>query len=106
MEKLRDTDALQYLPIIVLTAKVDDESKERALQANVDCLLTKPIADEELILRVRHLVALKRTPSNNLSSSDMNKSEDSCILLPELSSEKDMAFYLNFISVLEKKLSR
>jgi signal transduction histidine kinase/DNA-binding NarL/FixJ family response regulator len=102
VEKLRDTDALQYLPIIVLTAKVDDESKERALQANVDCLLTKPIADEELILRVRHLVALKRTPSNNLSSSDMNKSEDSCILLPELSSEKDMAFYLNFISVLEK----
>ncbi|MBZ2160526.1 hybrid sensor histidine kinase/response regulator transcription factor [Alteromonas stellipolaris] len=101
VEKLRDTDALNYLPIIVLTAKVDDESKERALQANVDCLLTKPIADEELMLRVRHLVALKRAPSNNLSSSDMNKSEDSCILLPELLSEKDMAFYLNFISVLE-----
>lgn len=102
VEKLRDTDALNYLPIIVLTAKVDDESKERALQANVDCLLTKPIADEELMLRVRHLVALKRAPSNNLSSSDMNKSKDSCILLPELLSEKDMAFYLNFISVLEK----
>jgi len=102
VEKLRQTDVLKYLPVIVLTAKVDDESKERALQANVDCLLTKPIADEELMLRVRHLVALKRAPSDNLSSPEMSESEDSCILLPELLSEKDMAFYLNFIAVLEK----
>jgi YesN/AraC family two-component response regulator len=102
VEKLRETDVLKYLPVIVLTAKVDDESKERALQANVDCLLTKPIADEELMLRVKYLVALKRAPSDNISSPPMNESQDSCISLPELLSEKDMAFYLNFIAVLEK----
>ncbi|MDO6567755.1 response regulator [Alteromonas sp. 1_MG-2023] len=102
VKKMRDIDELKYIPIIVLTAKVDDESKAKVLEANVECMLTKPIADEELAMRVKHLVAMRRVSPQEPPLVDINNAEESCILLPELSSEKDMSFYLSFVTVLEK----
>lgn len=103
--KLQQSSYLQRIPVIVLTANVDEKSKERVLSTNVSALLTKPVTDNELELRVKHLVSIGDIAVSNKDEEGLEKSVNSFIALPELTTEKDMAFYLNFISVLENNYS-
>lgn len=103
--KLQQSSYLQRIPVIVLTANVDEKSKERVLSTNVSALLTKPVTDNELELRVKHLVSIGDIALSNKDEEGLEKSVNSFIALPELTTEKDMAFYLNFISVLENNYS-
>jgi putative two-component system response regulator len=49
-------DAAGYLPILVLTADVTDESRRRALASGARDFLTKPIDPIEVILRTQNLL--------------------------------------------------
>ena len=59
--ELRAHPELGGIPIIVLTAKADDELRVRLLREGAQDFLTKPFASEELRARVANLVMLKRT---------------------------------------------
>jgi len=57
MEALHpQVDAAGYLPILVLTADVTEESRRRALDAGARDFLTKPIDNIEVILRTKNLL--------------------------------------------------
>jgi len=57
MEAIRPlVDAAGYLPILVLTADVTEESRRRALASGARDFLTKPIDSIEVILRTRNLL--------------------------------------------------
>jgi signal transduction histidine kinase len=58
---LRASPELESIPIVVLTAKADDELRVRLLREGVQDYLTKPVVPEELCVRVRNVVTLKRT---------------------------------------------
>ena len=58
---LRATPELETVPIVVLTAKADDELRVGLLREGVQDYLTKPVIPEELCARVRNVVMLKRT---------------------------------------------
>jgi signal transduction histidine kinase len=45
-----------YLPILVLTADISRESKEKALRAGAKDFLTKPFDSAEVLLRIRNLL--------------------------------------------------
>lgn len=49
------------VPVIVLSARADDELREKLLQELVQDYLTKPFSPQELRARVRNLVTVKRT---------------------------------------------
>ena len=60
MEQIRAiTPAADALPILVLTADVNTESKHRALLAGASDFLTKPFDQVEALLRIRHLLQLR-----------------------------------------------
>jgi len=61
VRELRARPELEAIPIIVLTAKADDELRVKLLREGVRDFLTKPVAVEELCARVANLVMLKRT---------------------------------------------
>jgi len=105
ISRIRANERLKKLPVIVLTAKVDSDLKIQILRANVNCFLTKPILDEELLLNVAHLISLDTLYQEETTRFENSKRQSSCINLPELTTEKDMSFYLNFIAVLEKNYS-
>lgn len=46
----------QYLPVLVLTADVTEEAKERALEQGAKDFLTKPFGTAEVLLRCRNLI--------------------------------------------------
>lgn len=58
--KLKSHSQLQHIPIIMLTAKAEEENKVRGLEAGVDDYITKPFSPRELIARIN--TVLRRGP--------------------------------------------
>lgn len=56
LEFVRGQDRLKTLPIMVVTTRGDEGSRERALAAGADRFLTKPFAPEVLLSEARALL--------------------------------------------------
>ncbi|MDJ0736196.1 MAG: response regulator [Nostocaceae cyanobacterium] len=56
---IRNEDGLRGTPIILLTAKVDEETRISGTERGADAYLAKPFNDRELLAEVRNLLALK-----------------------------------------------
>lgn len=61
VSKLRAVPALEGVPIVVLTARDDDDLRVKLLKEGVQDFITKPFLTDEVLARVRNLVAAKRT---------------------------------------------
>jgi DNA-binding response OmpR family regulator len=60
LESLRATPAEIFLPVIVLTADVNEETKRRALRAGATDFLLKPFDHLEVLLRIANLLETRR----------------------------------------------
>jgi YesN/AraC family two-component response regulator len=56
LERVKGSDRLCHLPVIMLTARADVQVRLRALRIGVDDYLTKPFVEEELMVRVSRLL--------------------------------------------------
>ncbi|AKG21914.1 response regulator [Calothrix sp. 336/3] len=56
---LRNEEKVKGTPIILLTAKVDEETRIAGTERGADAYLAKPFNDRELLAEVRNLIALK-----------------------------------------------
>jgi two-component system phosphate regulon response regulator PhoB len=59
IRRLKRDDVTRELPVIMLTARTEEDDKVRGLEAGVDDYVTKPFSTRELIARIRAL--LRRT---------------------------------------------
>ncbi|WP_017651243.1 response regulator [Fortiea contorta] len=59
IEMIRNQDNLKGIPIILLTAKIDEETRIESTEYGADAYLAKPFNDRELLAEVRNLLALK-----------------------------------------------
>ncbi|MEO0826986.1 MAG: response regulator [Cyanobacteria bacterium J06642_9] len=59
IQRIRLDAKLQGIPVILLTAKVDDETRLEGVEQGADAYLSKPFNDRELLAEVRNLLALK-----------------------------------------------
>jgi signal transduction histidine kinase len=101
LRELRAHPELGGIPIVVLTAKADDELRVRLLREGAQDFLTKPFAVEELRARVANLVMLKRT-RDVLQGALSSQSRDLATLADQLaaaSRSKD-----EFLAVLSHEL--
>ena len=60
LESLRGDRSEVYLPIIVLTADVNEETKRRALNLGATDFLNKPLDYIEVLLRIRNILETRR----------------------------------------------
>jgi signal transduction histidine kinase/DNA-binding response OmpR family regulator len=56
LEKIKASDKLRHLPVIMLTAKANSQSKFDALRMGVDDYMTKPFDDKALMARIHGLL--------------------------------------------------
>ncbi|MBO3461392.1 response regulator [Aetokthonos hydrillicola Thurmond2011] len=59
IRSIRHEEILKGIPIILLTAKVDEETRIEGTERGADAYLAKPFNDRELLAEVRNLLALK-----------------------------------------------
>jgi GAF domain-containing protein/class 3 adenylate cyclase/two-component SAPR family response regulator len=59
IQMIRKEEKLRGIPIILLTAKVDEETRIEGTEHGADAYLAKPFNDRELLAEVRNLLALK-----------------------------------------------
>jgi signal transduction histidine kinase len=55
---IRDHHATREMPVIMLTARADEQTKLQALDAGASDFLTKPFSGTELVLRLRNQLAM------------------------------------------------
>src|SRR2546423_12423726 len=60
LESLRSRQSEVFLPVIVLTADINEESRSRALAAGATDFLLKPFDQTEVLLRIRNLLEMRR----------------------------------------------
>lgn len=58
--QLRNDEHTSHIPIIMLTAKADMESKMEGLEKGADAYLEKPFNRDELLLRIKKLLELRK----------------------------------------------
>lgn len=58
--KLRSDERTSHIPIIMLTAKADIQSKLEGIEYGADVYLEKPFHKEELLLRIKKLLELRK----------------------------------------------
>lgn len=59
--KLRQDERTSHIPIIMLTAKADMQSKLEGIEKGADVYLEKPFHKEELLLRIKKLLELRKS---------------------------------------------
>ena len=96
---LRETAALERVPIVMLTARIDERSKLEALEAGANDFLTKPFAPTELKLRISHLLksgrfekeVVKKSEELGIALADLQESESMLVQAEKLSSLGQMS---------------
>ena len=56
---MRADEALEDIPVIILTASTDSEAKLRAMELGVNDFLAKPVDPSELALRLRNILVIE-----------------------------------------------
>lgn len=63
LRSLRQDEPTRHLPILVLTAKRDQDERIRGLEMGADDYLTKPFSPRELVLRVKAIIRRMQEPT-------------------------------------------
>ena len=98
--KLRDQDLTSHIPIILVSAKGDEESKIAGLSAKADDYLIKPFNEKELLLKVGQLISSRDSQADAyfekheevLAAPNIAEAE-----LPEFKNERDQRFYTTLL---------
>ena len=67
-DTLKQDERTSHIPIILLTAKADLDSKISGLERGADAYLTKPFESKELLIRLKNLLELRQKLQDRYSS--------------------------------------
>jgi DNA-binding response OmpR family regulator/two-component sensor histidine kinase len=106
---LKNDERTSHIPIILLTAKADIDSKIAGLERGADAYLSKPFDKNELLIRLRKLVALRQHLQSYYGGGKTFSIDKVSIAPTEKTIQKDILIENEFLKkinkVIEKHLS-
>lgn len=75
--EVRQSDVLNHIPIIVITAKCNEDDRVKLLDAGADACLYKPFNTDELLVRVTRLLEQRRLLQEKYSNAMQEGTEQS-----------------------------
>ena len=107
--ELKNDERTSHIPIILLTAKSSIESRVTGLKRGADAYLTKPFDKQELQIRVKNLIEIRRNIQSFYSSSNITKLIDKKVakVAPQLASvdvKIEHEFLQKIHDIIEKEL--
>jgi signal transduction histidine kinase/ligand-binding sensor domain-containing protein/DNA-binding response OmpR family regulator len=70
LETLKNDEKTNHIPIILLTAKTNHNSKITGLDLGADAYLTKPFKKDELLIRIKKLINLRKILHDKYAASE------------------------------------
>lgn len=108
VQQLRSNEYTSHIPIIMLTAKADIQSKIEGLQLGADVYLEKPFNQEELVVRVKKLLEMRQNLQQYyLKKAGLNPvaAEEIPVIIPEVNEQKtENAFVKKVTQAVEKNM--
>lgn len=98
LEKIKSDERTSHIPVIMLTAKADIASKLQGFERGADAYLAKPFNEEELKIRLKKLIELRKVLRLRYASMEvLPKTDDQAI-------KTEDAFMLKIRSIMEAHL--
>jgi len=98
LEKLKTDQRTSHIPVVMLTAKADIASKLIGLERGADDYLAKPFNEDELHIRLKKLIELRKVLRQRYASMEtLPKTDDKAIKIED-------AFMLKIRSIMEAHL--
>ena len=98
---LKNDNRTSHIPIILLTGKVDDDSRIEGFEKGADAYLPKPFNKQELIVRLEKLIELRQLLQLRYSNITVEKSTP--LSAPEKFKVED-EFVIKMKAIVEKRL--
>jgi len=73
MAELRKRPELADTPILILSAKADEELKIKILEDGAQDFITKPFSERELLVRVRNLISIRQSHARERQEAAVNE---------------------------------
>lgn len=102
-KQLKENMRTSHIPIVLLTARFDTESRMEGLKTGADAYLSKPFNREELFIRIENLIELRKKLQIRFKSLTDQKSNS--FNLENLYFNKEDLFMQKVQKVLESNLS-
>ncbi|MCZ2458323.1 MAG: response regulator [Chitinophagales bacterium] len=97
-EKLKTDNMTSHIPVILLTAKAEESDKMTGLETGADAYLTKPFNSQELDIRVKKLIELRKRLRAKFSNQLVVKPSEITV------TSIDQEFMKKLLSVVEEHL--
>ncbi len=99
LQRLKKDPVTNHIPVIMLTAKIEEENKLEGLSRGADDYLTKPFDKKELILKVRNKIAQQQGIRDSLRMSLLQQAT------PVQAMSSDEQFVVSVRSAIEARIS-
>ena len=96
--ELKQDEKTSHIPIVMLTAKAEIDNKIEGLEIGADDYLIKPFNSEELLVRVKNLIATRRQLRKKFSKATIIKPSDVTAV------SMDQQFLQKVLNVVDKHI--
>lgn len=107
-DKVRSNEITSHIPIVMLTAKGDNNTKLIGWEHQVDEFMTKPFNAKALRVRIANLLLIRKSIAQKFGQTDTDENTNQIFRLnsSDFHSDRDKRFFQKFISWLETNYSK